>query len=261
MADEPKVDTTVSDKLAGQTSPEEFAKLQARYEQAETYIDELKGNQGTLVQKLDEATQRLSTAEGRIDEQRSLMATQQEADVPDPFALEDDDLEKLRGDPAEILKFIQMREEEAALRGRTKDDALIGKLGELFDNQQQANAKDIAALREEMAKASPEKKAWEEVIAKMRENPAYASLADETLIAFAKDKGMQPDYSFQGGPGARMPPASGNGDAAVDMSPEKQNAIFTRYMVLADKDADRAEKLTIAHLKGMGVKNIGTVKQ
>jgi len=188
---------------ADETSTEELSseQLQERLTQQETYIQELKGSHGTVLQRLDAAAAQVVELQGRLGEQRDILARHGEentAPKKDPWELDDSTREEFQNQPDKIVDFTKDR--IADLQGQIRE--LTGQIASVLESRDGAFESRLEQIRADLKKHDPERMAYEGAITELKKDPALADLADEKLIAIAKRTSMKPDYEPSGGPGS-----------------------------------------------------------
>jgi hypothetical protein len=224
------------------TGETDDATLQERLAQAEAYIQELKGNQGSLLQKLETAATRVVELEGRVGEQRDILAAREpeKASEPDPWALDDARREEFQNAPDKIVEFTQ-RNLRRELQG------LVTQIADVLDKRDGSIAGKIGQIEGLLKSRDPERQAYKTAVEELRKDEALADLPEEKLIAIAKKTGMKPDYEFSGGPG--RPVQTATRSKGGDQRPEAD--IFAGFMGIYGDEA-RAKKATANYLKKQG---------
>lgn len=224
----------------GQTSTEELDPVALKQQLAEKdeYISKLQGSQGSLLQKLDQTAERVMQLEGRLGEQRDILAGRQEPAQPtkNPWEIEDADRETFQNSPDKIVDFTK----ERFLEQERKINGLVKQIADLLETRDGSIEQRFATLQQEMRKSDPERKAFEGAIEELKKDPVLADLDEEKLLAIARRTNMKPDYEFTGSPGGR-PVAAAARSAPVDR--RSRDEIFTGFMAIYG-DQKRAEKAT-----------------
>lgn len=229
---------------AGRTATAESTEaIQRKFEQQETYIDELKGKVSAEITKREAASQEMAELKGRVEEQGNLLAGRgTEEEEASPWDMDEEKLDEYRNDPAKFFEVIKAQETRAA----ESQEALVVRLGEVLELQSKTQQELNLSIDQRLRQADPEVVAWKPAMEALKQKDAYKDLPDETLMAIAKDQGMSPDYESQGAAGGQRPRQGSSPTAATA---EQRNIIKSRYMIMTDNDNEEAEKLTAIHLQ------------
>ena len=264
MADEPEETTVATPEgtagVTGQESAEQDAGIAAEEGESpaddQRYIDTLKGTVGDLGSKLSELTARYDQSQaevaelrGRLDEQSKHISPGANSEPePDPYALSEEQLDEFNNEPARLVALLQ----QERLARQEAERALKGQIGTYMDTVLDNVEERFGSVDQRLEASSPEMLPWREAIAELKKNPALAELPDATLKAIAEEKGMAPDYKFQGLAGGPRPPTPAQ-DKAKTVTPEQKQAIYNGFLGLTGNNKERAERMTERHLKRLGV--------
>jgi DNA repair exonuclease SbcCD ATPase subunit len=217
--------------------------LKAKLDQAEAYISELKGNYGNLVQRFDNTASQLVELQGRVGEQRDILARrdqQPEKPVSNPWELDPSKREEFQNSPDKIVDFLRERDADKD----RKIDTLVGQIAGLLKERDGYMEQKFEALTGRVRAVDPEVAQWKGAIEELRKDQELADLPEEKLIAIAKRTNMKPAYEYSGGPAQRVPPSA-------KPKAEDRDTVYQRFMQITG-DEKRATKLTDGYMKGRG---------
>lgn len=212
-----------------------------KWKQAEETIARMKGEWGSqkdeITRENQTLKQQLAMLAGRVDEQRSMFDTKNQASVADPFELDEETADSFRNDPTNIVSFFKKRLEE---QQDAYVSAVVGMMKER-DEQVYSKFQEIdGTLGTVKRVVDPEIAPWKENIDGLREKGGvFAKLDDQSLIEIAKQIGMKPmEYRGTAGSGRH---SSGDSGKIAEFDP---NSVQGRLMLkFADGDLARAKNM------------------
>lgn len=250
MADESVDTTTVADEQNSTDSVDAEAA-----EQRETYIDELKGKVGELNSKYADLTARhdqsvaeMSELKGRLDEQSRHISPEEgsEDEAKDPWEYSEEQLDEFNEEPSKFIALLRQEREARVLDAKN----LQVNIGRYLDANNDALEERFGSLDKKFEATSPEMLPWRTAIDELKQNEKFSKLDDDTLKAIAEEKGMSPDYTYQGSPGGQRP--RGLEQKARTFSSDDKSTMMAQFLNMTGNDTEKAKKMVDRYVERHG---------
>jgi hypothetical protein len=212
--------------------------LLRRLEQAEGYIDTLKGEKGELNATLMQTKADMAELKGRVDEQSRHAAPEAESEREKSlFELTEEEMEDLNNEPSSVIPLMKQMWDKI----NERENALIHNVGDYLDELVKNFDGKIGSVDQKLKESDPAIAPWKTAADTLAEKEEFKDLPLSTRIAMAKEMKMAPDYEPQGAPGGRRIPASNGSGRKV--SEEDKQRWFGTFMRMTGNNETRAKKM------------------